>query len=361
MTVGCAAMADDLAGPDLPAPPPLRDFSAAPLLEILAYVRARRAEATVAATAASLVTEPGWGAGSDAGSGAAVISFSVLDPDLGRGRYAGEPVEPEGPGGRRALHRPWRVWIELADRLELRMLTPRPSPAGAGHVLLRFEPLAAARWQDDAPPLSEDRTERYGARSGYARIAKAEEPGFVLDLAEALERCHLPAGAAVLDLGVNDGDELALMMALCPPLRTARFVGVDHSASALAVARARFSEEQVQLRCADLGALGPLGLGRFDLVVCLGTLQSPGVDDRALLRRVVQEHLRPRGAVLLGLPNCRYRDGELCHGARMRNFRQPELGLVVKDLAFYRKYLQQHDRQVFVTGDHTLLVTAIAR
>ena len=347
-------MPDDLAAPDLPAWPALRDFSAAPLLEILAYVQSRRSEATVAAIAASLIA----GAASDAGSGAdpTVISFSVLDPDLGRGRYAGELVDR---GGRRALHRPWRVWIELADRLELRMLTPRPSPAGDGLVLLRFEPLAAARWQDDAPALSDDRTERYGAHSGYARIAKAEEPGFVLDLAEALERCQLPAGAAVLDLGVNDGDELALMMALCPPLRSARFVGVDHSASALAGARARFSQEQVQLHCADLGALEPLGLGRYDLVVCLGTLQSPGVDDRALLRRVVQEHLRPRGAVVLGLPNCRYRDGELCHGARMRNFRQPELGLVVKDLAFYRKYLQQHDRQVFLTGHHTLLLTAV--
>ena len=30
----------------------------------------------------------------------------------------------------------------------------------------------------------------------------------------------------------------------------------------------------------------------------------------------------------------------------MKNFREPELGLLVKDVAFYRKYLQQHDRQV---------------
>lgn len=43
----------------------------------------------------------------------------------------------------------------------------------------------------------------------------------------------------------------------------------------------------------------------------------------------------------------------------MKNFREPELGLVVKDLAFDRKYLQQHARQVFVTGQHYLLVTAV--
>jgi hypothetical protein len=45
----------------------------------------------------------------------------------------------------------------------------------------------------------------------------------------------------------------------------------------------------------------------------------------------------------------------------MRNFRQPELGLVIKDVAFYRKYLQQHDREVFVTGHHDLFVTGVAR
>ena len=89
-------------------------------------------------------------------------------------------------------------------------------------------------------------------------------------------------------------------------------------------------------------------------------MQSPAVDDRALLRRIVQDHLTPAGAVILGLPNCRYLDGELVHGARMKNFRQPELGLVVKDVAFYRKYLQQHGRQVFVTGHHTLFVTGVA-
>jgi SAM-dependent methyltransferase len=331
--------------PDAPQVP---DLSAAPLLEILAYVQARRA------------------------AGATLIAFWVLDPDLGRGRYAGEPVERAASPGV-ALHRPWRVWIELADRLGLRLLTPRPAldPA-SGAVRLAFEPLApAARWQDAAdaaPASSADRTERYGATSGYARIHKAEEPGFVLDLADALARCKLPPRPRVLDLGVNDGDELALMMALAPQLAAAHFTGVDHSASALAVARGRFAAEQVRLVCADLNAelevaaqadgAGPLG--RFDLVVCFGTLQSPGVDDRQLLRRVVQQHLAPGGAVILGVPNCRYLDGELVHGARMRNFRQPELGLVVKDLAFYRKYLQQHDRQVFVTGHHTLLLTAVA-
>lgn len=305
-----------------------RVFEEQPLLAIVAYVRERLA------------------AGDDR------VGFAVVDPDRGRGLHAGERVVVDGVA---YTHRPWRVWIELADRLGLRMGTPRVEDGG--RVRLAFERLAAAPRATGAVEV----TERYGAGSAFARIAKAEEPAFVLDLAEALERCAPPAGARVLDLGCNDGDEIALLGALHPALADATYVGVDHSASALAVARARFAPERVRLVCADLDALGAHDLGRFDLVVSIGTLQSPGVDDRALLRRVVQEHLTPRGSIVIGVPNCRYRDGELVHGARMKNFRQAELGLIVKDVAFYRKYLQQHHREVFVTGDHYLFVTGVPR
>jgi hypothetical protein len=297
----------------------------APLLEIIAFIRQRLA------------------------AGDEVIEIEALDPDRGRGRYAGELVEHASGT---YLHRPYRVWLDLAERLGLRMLTPHPAVEPL--VRLRFELIDfAARLAGPAG------TEKYGADSEFARISKLEDPGFVIDLADALDRVALAPGARILDLGVNTGDELALLMALIPTLRGADFVGVDHSASALAVARVRFGPD-VALHEADLGTLGTLGLGRFDLVVSIGTLQSPGVDDREVLRRIVQDHLTPTGAVILGFPNCRYIDGEVEHGTRMKNFRQPELGLLIKDVAFYRKYLQQHDRQVFVTGKNYLLVTGVA-
>jgi 2-polyprenyl-3-methyl-5-hydroxy-6-metoxy-1,4-benzoquinol methylase len=277
--------------------------------------------------------------------GARVIEVRALDPDCGRGCYPGERVD-----GR--VHRPYRVWLELAERLGLRMLTPQ---ADGELVRLRFEQLDPHR---RLRPAGIDVTERYGASSEFARISKHEEPGFVLDFADALARVSLAARARVLDLGVNTGDELALAMALAPALADASFVGVDHSASAIAVARARFGG-RVSLHVADLAALEALDLGTFDLVISIGTLQSPGIDDREVVRRVVQRHLAPTGAVIFGFPNCRYIDGELEHGTRMKNFRQPELGLLVKDVAFYRKYLQQHHRRVFVTGQHYLFVTAI--
>jgi SAM-dependent methyltransferase len=306
------------------------DLGGASLLEIMAHVERRLA------------------------AGEPEITFAVLDPDRGRGLHAGELVQH---GDARYVHRPWRTWIDLAERLGLRLLTPRAYATASQLVVLRFERLMPA---NAAPDRGEDLTERYGLGSSYARISKLEDPGFVIDLGEALARCALGPAPRILDLGVNIGDELALIGHHTPGLVTsATFVGIDHSASAIAAARARFPAPNYQFIEADLNALPDLGLGTFDLVISLSTLQSPSIDDRELLRRVVQQHLAPDGAVILGLPNCRYLDGEVAYGARMKNFRQPELGLLVKDIAFYRKYLQQHRRQVFVTGKHYLLVTAV--
>ncbi len=310
--------------------PPAVDLASAPLVDVVAYLRAAIA------------------------GGAVTVALQVLDPDHGRGRYAGEPVTV---AGRDHLHRPFRLWVELAERLGLRLLTPRP--ARPPLVELRFERLdPATGWHGDEPA---DPTEKYGAGSEFARISKLEEPGFLIDFAEALARVDPRPGARILDLGVNTGDELALIGALAPALRgQATFVGVDHSRSALAVARARFPAAGYRFIEADLGRLAEIDLGdAFDLVICIGTLQSPGIDDRELLRHIVQRRLLPGGSVILGFPNCRYVDGEVEQGTRMVNFREPELGLLIKDVAFYRKYLQQHRRQVHVTGNRYLLVTGV--
>jgi trans-aconitate methyltransferase len=294
------------------------------------------------------------------------FSLDVLDPDAGRGHYAGELVTIEGAA---YIHRPLRVWVDLAERLGLRLLTPRPIPSGPPLLRLTFEPLA----RTDMPEQHEPANERYGASSQFARISKLDDPSFVIDMADALARVMPPSDTAtphaklrILDLGINRGDEVELMLALEPALSAATIVGIDHSASAIEAARTKLGPTMLpgalSFHVADVGdsaALDALALGRFDLVVSIGLFQSGALDDRALLRRIVQDHLAPEGAVILGMPNCRYVDGEIEYGARMKNFTQPELGLVIKDVAFYRKYLQQHHKKVFVTGKHYLLVTAI--
>lgn len=309
--------------PPAPAPPTFRDD---PLLAILAHV----------------AQTPG------------TVTFRVLDPDRARGHYAGEPVIIDGV---RYLHRPWRTWLELADRLGLRLATPRPAPPPYIEVILERLAVAHSRTPHaaDAPA-----TERYGADSPFARLAKHEDPGFVVDLTDAVHRVGLTPDARVLELGVGRGDALVLLGALVPGLiERGTLVGVDHSASALAAARTRLP--RATFHEADLGALDALALGGpFDLVASFSTFQSPSVDDRALLRSIVQRHLTPRGAVILGVPNCAYADGELLAGARVKNYAQAELGTALKDVVFYRRYLQQHGRKVYVTGTHELLVTAVA-
>ncbi|AKJ03993.1 Hypothetical protein AA314_05619 [Archangium gephyra] len=280
-------------------------------------------------------------------------SIEVPDPDLGRGCYPGERV---GPGGG-LVYRPLRSWCDLAEGLSCRLLTPRA--VDGTHVALTFERLGPeAPWHaGGAEAGAHPPQERYGTASAFARLRKLEDAGFLLPWLEALGRIRLPAGARVLDLGVNRGDELAAFswLAEAPDVS---FVGVDHSASALAEARARFPEERHAFVVADLNALPP-GLGRFHLVVSVGTLQSPGVDDHALLRRLVQEHLEPQAALLLGFPNSRFQDGEVVYGARVRNLSEPDLSLLVKDLSFYRRYLHQHGFRTFLGGKYDLLLTAM--
>ncbi len=264
-------------------------------------------------------------------------TIEVPDPDLGRGLYAGEVV-----GG--LVHRPLRQWCDLAECLGCRLRTPRP--AGETHVALTFERLGPeAPWHG---PAEGDRCEKYGTDSEFARVRKLEDAGFLLPLLEAIDRVPPPARALVL--GVNRGDELEAL----PP--QTRVVGVDHAPSAIEAARARFPGQRFEV--ADLNALSD-DLGRFDLVLCIGALQSPGVEDRALLHRLVQQHLEPTGALVFGFPNSRFRDGEVVYGARMRNLREPDLSTVVTELAFYRRYLHQHRFRTYVTGKYDLLLTGV--
>lgn len=286
-------------------------------------------------------------------AGATHINLRVLDPDHGQGRFAGEPVEYDG---RVHVHRPLRVWFDLAERLQLRLRTPKPTPDG--YVQLCFERLDhTLSWHRDRPDrTTEDTSEKYGVGSGFSRVSKLEDPGFVLDLADALTRAKLGPTPRVLDVGCNDADVLTLIQRLLQPKQPS-VVGLDHSHSAITRARERLPDPAHRFVEADVNDLPKLELGRFDLVLALSTLHSPGVDDRAVLRHIVRELLEPGGTIIIGVPNCRYMDGELLHGARTKNFSQPELGLMIKSVASYKRYLQQHRRRVYVTGKHYVLVT----
>lgn len=273
--------------------------------------------------------------------------FEAPDPDRA-GLYEGEPT----PFGR---HRSLAGWVMLAEELGACLLSPRP--AGEGRVLLGLRRLdRGASWQTRAAPSGDP--EKYGVDSGFARVRKFEEPPFLFAFARALDFVDPPTGARVLALGCNRGDELAALTRLRPDHRF-DLHGVDHAASA--VAQARREHPQMRFYTADLARFEepPLAdLGRFDLVLALNVLHSPSLDGKAILQRVVAEHLTPAGSVIVGLPNVRYVDHTLNHGARVKGFTHPELSVLVRDAAYYRRYLARHRFRVMITGRHTVLVCA---
>ena len=282
--------------------------------------------------------------------GATAIELDVPDPDaVGDGDAAPGPV-----AGR------WRGWFDLAEGLGCRL--EAPGPLGGGRAGLRLVPLPPeADWHADAAgaaagaAASAGASERYADPAGFGAVHKLDHPGFLLPLLEALERVRPRDGGRVLVLGCHRGDEVAALGLLDPPPVGLDVVGVDHAESPLAEATRRFPGARFLRRdVADL----PQELGRFDLIVAIAVLQSPAVDDRALLRRLVQAHLTPSGALLLGLPNGRFRGVEPVWGARTRNYREPDLSLVVRDLAAYRRYLHQHAFRTHVGGRYDLLLTA---
>src|SRR5512140_115924 len=96
-------------------------------------------------------------------AGGAPIELAVPDPDRGRTRHAGELIDGH-------VHRPFRVWVDLAERLGLRLQTPQPGPPPL--IDLRFEPLARAPAPRDTSRRSTVRPRRSrGSTSGKIRAS----------------------------------------------------------------------------------------------------------------------------------------------------------------------------------------------
>lgn len=266
------------------------------------------------------------------------VTLCVPDPDLGLGLYAGERT----PAGR---HRPWHTWVDLAELLGAHLLTPEE--AGEGRVLVRLRAHTPAPEPDEAG---------YGAQGDWGRVDKLEDPVFLFTLVEALRRVAPPAGGRVLALGVNAGHELDAL-GLAFPDRAFEVLGLDLDPSALEAAQVR--HPQARFEVLDVTRLPRPELGRFDLVLALSLLQSPGIRQDVLLSALWRHHLTPTGGLVLGYPNARYRGGELSYGARVRNYARPDLSLLAADVTDARRRLQRQGFKVFVTGKYEVLVTAI--
>lgn len=207
----------------------------------------------------------------------------------------------------------------------------------------------------------ENSSEKYGEDSLFATISKNSEPSFVVPYIHALKRVKLEKKCRVLNLGINSGDEFEVIKEVFKTIKHIEFVGIDYCQSAINKAKERFKEESnFQFYAHDINDLERLNLGKFDLIITIGTLQSSTIDFKVMFMHLIQNYLEKKGSLLLGFPNCRWCDNEMIYGAKMPNYSFSEMTLLYKDVYFCKKYLQQKKFQVTLTGKEYVFLTANA-
>ncbi len=276
-------------------------------------------------------------------------SFMVLNPDI-EDTYAGSTVKIEGNN---YLYRGYKAWLDLAEVLLCKMLTPKIVEKHL--VKLTFKKLKNTSFHTD-----HKESEKYGIDSHFSKIHKMEEPSFFYYYQQALENVKVARRNNILNLGVNRGDEFQVIKNSLDTKKYEKLnlAGIDHSASAIAYAKSLFKESNVTFHTADINALDSLNLGTFDLLISIGTLQSPSIDYKPFLMHLVQEYLKKDSAIILGFPNSRWIGGELIYGAKAPNYTMNEMSLVLNDIIFAKKYLQQKKYRVTITGKQYLFLTA---
>jgi len=281
------------------------------------------------------------------------IHFKVLNPDYARGNYAGSTIKIDGTY---YLYRSLRAWMELAELLGCRMLVPKEE--GTHLLRLTFEKIEQHSFHLNHTNTKE---EKYGVTSEFAAIYKMEEPAFFYYYDQALDNVKLAKRKRILDLGINRGDEFKVIRKKVDIsiYKQMELVGIDHSKTAIEYAQGLFEEQNVQFYAEDINYLETLHLGKFDLFISIGTLQSPGINFKPFFMDLVQNYLdKEDSAVILGFPNSRWIGGEMVYGAKAPNYAMSEMSLLFNDVMFCKKYLQQKKYRVTLTGKQYIFLTA---
>jgi len=266
------------------------------------------------------------------------LSFQVLNPD----------TNEKAKG--------YKIWVNLAELHFCKMLTPEKIDNES--VKITFQKLNKDDSFHSAP--IENREEKYGVDSKFFNINKNEEPTFLHAYKKALEAVKIQNRKQVLNLGINKGDEFELIAQLLEEetFQKIKLIGIDHSQTALEFAKQRFSTENIEFYKQDINTIETLKLKKSDLIISIGTLQSPSINYKPFLMSLVQEHLTQDGAFILGFPNSRWIDGELIYGAKAPNYPYSEMSLIFNDVIFAKKYLQQKKFRVTITGREYIFLTA---
>lgn len=279
-----------------------------------------------------------------------IIEFEVLNPDIKESIYAGTIIELNSEN---YIYRGYKTWIDLAQKLKCKMLTPLLTDENI--VKIRFQKLQENKnFHKD----SED-DEKYGSDSTFSLINKLEESEFLITYLDALKNVKINEKKRVLNLGINRADEFEIIKQISQNFQNIEFVGIDFCSSAIKEANEKFkNDDNVKFYQYDITKLDELDLGEFDLIISIGTLQSSNLEFNKTFMHIVQNYLKKDGSMILGFPNCRWLDGEIIYGAKIKNYSYSEMSNLFKDAVFCKKYLQQKKFRVTLTGKYYIFLTA---
>lgn len=278
------------------------------------------------------------------------VSFEVLNPDIFSSKYSGEVVNINNE---QYIYRSFNAWVDLAQKLFCKILTPKIIDENS--VLITFEKLN----QENSFHKLEDDSEKYGVDSSFFKINKNEEPEILHSYLQALKNVKIETKKRVLNLGINSGEEFEAIKEFTNEFENIEFVGIDYSKSAIEFAKKKFANnKKVKFIEHDINELEQLNLGKFDLIISIGTLQSCNSNFKELFMKIVQNHLEVNGSLILGFPNCRWVDGMPIYGAKAPNYSFSEMSILYNDVIFCKKYLQQKKFRVTITGKYYIFLTA---
>ncbi|MDA3839072.1 MAG: methyltransferase domain-containing protein [Candidatus Delongbacteria bacterium] len=280
------------------------------------------------------------------------VEFEVIDPDLAVD-FSGTMISI---AGQKYIHRPYKIWVDLAEILKCRILTPER--ISETKVLMRYAPLDVSKsWHTNS---GIDIREKYGVGSVFAQIKKMEEPYFLNDYLRCLRDINLKFRANVFNLGINRGDEFRAFNHVFDEelVSSITFTGLDHCESAIKEAGENFVDHNYNFMLGDIKNIPDMHFEKQDLIVTIGTLQSPDFDGKEIFRYLIQDVLKPDGNIILGFPNSRYIDREVMYGAKTKNYTESNMNLLIKDVSFYKKYLQQHGFKVVTFGKYYVFMVA---
>lgn len=248
----------------------------------------------------------------------------------------------------------YKAFVDLAQIFLMKMLTPVKKDDET--IVLRFAKLN----ENSSFHKIDKSSEKYGVESEFFFIDKTSQFSFLHHYKKALEFINIQGRKRVLNLGINKADEFKVIKNLLSieNFNSKEFIGIDYSESAIEYAKKKFPFANTNLICHDINRLDELSLGRFDLIISIGTLQSSNINFNETFMYLYQNYLEKNGSIILGFPNCRWIDGEMIYGAKAPNYPFSEMSLVLKDIHFCKKYLQQKKYRVVVTGKDYLFLTA---